>query len=260
MWWALFFCCLPGLRGFHLMVVSYFIQIRMSFAISWWSLLVYLLAKIAFFAPGRTAWPGMHMCLSAFAPLHTQCMFVQRLLWLLQQTIAPGYTPQVCYQDWDRCDWVFQLFFFFALCYFLIFFIWCARQAPQLSPVLQSCGQAFSARQAASHTGKQTGRASELNSQHPHPRTFKLLKPAHHSAGSLPQLLFISLENVMLWLRAGCYGDELSTHLLVPACHRNAKCAEWLQTLLCKALLWDRHCRFSVWLLLYTSSLVVGSK
>lgn len=89
-------------------------------------------------------------------------------------------------------------FFFFSLCYFYISFIWCARQPPLLSPVLQSCGQAFPARQAASHTGKQTGRASKLYSQHPHPRTFKLLKPAHHSAASLPQLLFISLENVML--------------------------------------------------------------
>lgn len=84
----------------------------------------------------------------------------------------------------------------------------CKAASPQLSPVLQSCGQAFPARQAASHTGKQTGRASELYSQHPHPRTFKLLKPAHHSAASLPQLLFISLENVMLWLRAGCYWGQ----------------------------------------------------
>lgn len=87
----------------------------MTFAISWWSLLVYLLAKIAFFAPGRTAWPGMHMHSSAFAPLHTQCMFVQRLLWCCSRQWLPRSTPQVCSQDWDRCDSDFPVFFFHSV-------------------------------------------------------------------------------------------------------------------------------------------------
>lgn len=48
---------------------------HMSFAIRWWSLLVYLLAKIAFFAPGRTSWPGMH-CVYVPLPLcsHSVCL------------------------------------------------------------------------------------------------------------------------------------------------------------------------------------------
>lgn len=138
----------------------------------------------------------MHMCLSALAPLHTQCMFVQRLLWLLQQAMAPGSTPQVCSQDWDRCDSVFQLFISFL--HFVIFKFPSSGVQGSLSssaPCCRAVGRhSLHGRQPATRASRQ----EEQSSQHPHPRTFKLLKPAHHSAASLPQLLFISLENVRL--------------------------------------------------------------
>lgn len=170
MWWALFFCCLPGLRGIHQMVVSYLIQMHMSFAISWWSPLVYLLAKIASFAPGSTAWPGMHMCLSALALLHTQCMFVQRLLWLLQQAMAPGSTPQVCSQDWDRCDSVFQLFISFL--HFVIFKFPSSGVQGSLSssaPCCRAVGRhSLHGRQPATRAGRQEEPASRAASTHTH--------------------------------------------------------------------------------------------
>jgi len=58
--------------------------------------------------------------------------------------------------------------------------------------------------------------------QHPCSLPGNLLVPAHRSAASQPQLLLILLENVTLWLRAGCYGDDCSIQL-VPACCPHAK-------------------------------------
>lgn len=89
---------------------------------------------------------------------------------------------------------------------------------------------------ATRSAGEQAGRASDLCSQHPYPLPFKLLEPAHHSAASLPQLLLILLENVTLWLRAGCYGDELSTHPAGPSLPSLCQMCRVAAVCACKAL------------------------
>lgn len=60
--------------------------------------------------------------------------------------------------------------------------------------------------------------------QHPCSLPGNLLVPAHRSVASQPQLLFILLENVTLWLRAGCYGNDCSTQLVPASCpHAKAR-------------------------------------
>lgn len=62
-------------------------------------------------------------------------------------------------------------------------------------------------------------RQVKLGSLHQHPQLVpgNLLVPAPRSAASQPQLLFILLENVTPWLRAGCYGDGFSTRSAGPS-------------------------------------------
>lgn len=93
----------------------------------------------------------------------------------------------------------FLVFFFFNL---VIFKFPSSAVRGSLRAVQEGCGQAAACAAGCQAQGLQAGlqasRQEEPHSPHPRPLLLKLLRPAHHSAASLHQLLFILLENVML--------------------------------------------------------------
>lgn len=77
---------------------------------------------------------GLHdlacTCVSLPMPLCTHCVCLGKGCCSAAAGMAPGCTPQVCSQDWDRCDSVFLFFFFCTLLFLNFLHLVCKAASP----------------------------------------------------------------------------------------------------------------------------------